>query len=143
MFSSQIIIVLNLPKLDINSCTLFFYQPKVYLNTYQLNVCKLSRWPTTRHHGSELPQGSGHIPSGITWPSPINDVCVRVRVHACVSLFVSVSVSVFVYLSCVCVCVDVCVFAFIFVCLYLCASVSLSVCPLLPGWLNRSSKLKN
>ncbi|KAL5250770.1 hypothetical protein ACHWQZ_G016492 [Mnemiopsis leidyi] len=23
---------------------------------------------------SELPQGSGHIPTGILWPSPINDV---------------------------------------------------------------------
>ena len=24
--------------------------------------------------GSELPQGSGHIPTGVTWPRPISDV---------------------------------------------------------------------
>ncbi|KAL5256015.1 hypothetical protein ACHWQZ_G011286 [Mnemiopsis leidyi] len=27
--------------------------------------------------GSELPHGSGHIPTGITWPSPINAVSER------------------------------------------------------------------
>ena len=47
----------------------FFSQIK----SYQRHYAEGNRQLGTK--GSELPRGSGHIPTGITWPSPINDVC--------------------------------------------------------------------
>ena len=51
--------------------------PVFLKDTYPLliGVRGSGRWPkTVGTDGSELIRGSGHIPTEITWPRPINDV---------------------------------------------------------------------